>query len=668
MERFRGLPGLRPGSIFIVALSLSIGWGIRGNFGHESGAMIAGVLASIAACLMSGRSDWRRRVAFFALFGGLGFGFGGSISYMYPISFAGSEQWSTCIYGFLTTFWEGLLWAGIGGMGAALPAVMERKRMNSFCLPVAFVLIVMAASALFFEPWLSETLVIPGADKMDTTWHRHHNPLYWFDADWFPALMALLGVCLFDLWDRRFSGAWRLLVYCGLGAAAGAAAYHLTGLLGLHQHIANALVIPLGDSNAINPVTGEPFGNVTFLSNWPNFVHYYPEHLGWLSGLFAGGGIYFWRYGAFRRDSKLILYLACGWLLAFILMPTLGSIPLQSIGGFRMTPPRSDDWAGITGVFVAGMLYCLRYGLGGAAFSGSVTGLVGGFFFIAVPFLRALLRIPGHPYRTPGGMPDTWAHYQNANWHSIMEQLHGFGHGIALAIALGMLAGMVKPHDDQGKRHRGAEMFGIIFVLFFVTLMNVFKNVGEWTQGSNKVVPAIMKAPLFSSIEFPAEIWFLFAWAALATSVIALMLLHLRRPLPIVPASWRARSQILYLAFLWIMVIANFERALPGFQASRLVTEWVIIMNAALATFLIIALPRSSRKFYPTEPVSYSSLLLRLWLRAFPAIVCAVFFMAIIIRVIYGDAPLDSPDGNHKRWGDEARWRTAPILMNVEHR
>ncbi|HDP33702.1 MAG TPA: hypothetical protein ENN29_01180, partial [Candidatus Hydrogenedentes bacterium] len=93
MERFRSLPGLRPRAIFVVALSLSIGWGIRGNFGHESGAMIAGVLASTAACLMSGRSDWRRRVAFFALFGGLGFGFGGSISYMYPISFAGSEQW-----------------------------------------------------------------------------------------------------------------------------------------------------------------------------------------------------------------------------------------------------------------------------------------------------------------------------------------------------------------------------------------------------------------------------------------------------------------------------------------------------------------------------------------------------------------------------------------------
>ena len=88
MMRWRDLPGLQPGAVFLIALSLSIGWGIRGNFGHESGAMIAGVLASVAACLVSGREDWRHRVAFFALFGGLGWGFGGSIPTCIPFPLA----------------------------------------------------------------------------------------------------------------------------------------------------------------------------------------------------------------------------------------------------------------------------------------------------------------------------------------------------------------------------------------------------------------------------------------------------------------------------------------------------------------------------------------------------------------------------------------------------
>ena len=37
----------------VTALSLSIGWGIRGNFGHEYGAMIPGALAAMAAVVLS---------------------------------------------------------------------------------------------------------------------------------------------------------------------------------------------------------------------------------------------------------------------------------------------------------------------------------------------------------------------------------------------------------------------------------------------------------------------------------------------------------------------------------------------------------------------------------------------------------------------------------------
>ena len=90
MELQHRNPLLAPAAMFLIALSLSIGWGIRGNFGHEAGAMIAGVLSAIAVAVLSGRDDWRNRVAYFALFGGLGWGFGGSIAYMYPISFTES--------------------------------------------------------------------------------------------------------------------------------------------------------------------------------------------------------------------------------------------------------------------------------------------------------------------------------------------------------------------------------------------------------------------------------------------------------------------------------------------------------------------------------------------------------------------------------------------------
>lgn len=738
MMCWRDLPGLRPASVFLIALSLSIGWGIRGNFGHESGAMIAGVLASVAACLLSGREDWRQRVAFFAFFGGLGWGFGGSISYMYPISFGGSEQWQSCLYGYYATFLIGMLWAGLGGMGAALPAVMERKRLNDFMVPVLFVLSAMTVSNLIIQPWLERVIVVPetvylggsffvsplsGAGEilwwpgllaalvvgglvwrftkqggwrrltgvaiaaglvvafsagiqwwqlnartileagtladmhMDSTWNRHQSPLYWYDADWFPALAALAGVCLFDLWDRRFAGLRYLALFAGLGAAGGALVYTLFSALGINAVLARTLLVVVGDPN-------RPFSIFSFLSNWPNFAHYYPQHLGWLLGLALGIGLYFYRWGAWQRDSRLLLYLAGGWLLAFLLMPVLGSIPLQFMGGFRLTPPRSDDWAGIFGVFVAGMMYCRRRGLNGVALAGSLCGLIGGFFFAFVPFLRALLRLPGHPGLNPEGVSDLWAHYQSANWHSIMEQLHGFGHGVGLAVALGVLAVWVNPHNEGKDRKRWPEFTAIVFVLFFITLMNVYKNVEKWAD----VVPDVMKMPLLGVLEFSASTWFLITWIALAAPVVALMAVHLKRPVAVAPASWTARGQVLYMVFLWIMVIANFERALVQFHENRLVTEWVLMLNAGLATFLIALLPGKAVSLETKEPESCRLLLRRLWRWALPLIGCVLLLMAVLIRLIYGAAPVESREVNHKRWGEEAQWRVKPILKHGQHR
>src|SRR5579872_6181521 len=91
-------------SIFLIALSHSIGWGIRGDFGHEAGAWIAGGLSAIAICLLSRRDDWQHRVHYCALFGALGWGFGGSISYMFPMSYVDSGQWETMLYGYFTLF------------------------------------------------------------------------------------------------------------------------------------------------------------------------------------------------------------------------------------------------------------------------------------------------------------------------------------------------------------------------------------------------------------------------------------------------------------------------------------------------------------------------------------------------------------------------------------
>ena len=49
-------------------------------------------VSEIAGVLMSGRADWWRRVAYFGMFGALGWSFGGSISYMWVIGYTHSGQ------------------------------------------------------------------------------------------------------------------------------------------------------------------------------------------------------------------------------------------------------------------------------------------------------------------------------------------------------------------------------------------------------------------------------------------------------------------------------------------------------------------------------------------------------------------------------------------------
>ena len=145
-------PLLQPLPLLLIALSHSIGWGIRGNFGHEAGAMIAGALSAMAVALVSRREDWRRRVLYFGFFGGLGWGFGGSISYMYPLSFTESGHTATTYYGYFATFLEGGLWCGMGAAGTALAASMPLNRLTRMSTPLCFVLAALGLRHYLEEP------------------------------------------------------------------------------------------------------------------------------------------------------------------------------------------------------------------------------------------------------------------------------------------------------------------------------------------------------------------------------------------------------------------------------------------------------------------------------------------------------------------------------------
>lgn len=168
---------LAPPYYLAVALSLWLGWGIRGNYGHEYGAMIPGALAALAVALMSGRPDWHRRAAEFAWLGALGWSFGGSMSYMQVVAYTHSGHSPSVIYGFTCLFVIGFLWAAPGGAGTALAAIAPRRFLADLVVPMSLV---------FVFWWLQGLAIAPGLRSLGVK-------LDWFDTDWLAATLALLA-------------------------------------------------------------------------------------------------------------------------------------------------------------------------------------------------------------------------------------------------------------------------------------------------------------------------------------------------------------------------------------------------------------------------------------------------------------------------------------------
>jgi hypothetical protein len=193
--------GERLVAYLLTALSLSIGWGIRGNFGHEYGAMLPGALAAMGFVLMSGRTDWLPRIPWFALFGALGWSFGGSISYMQIIGYTHSGHSPSVLYGFAGLFVIGFLWAAMGGAGTALAAVADRRRLIELLPVLGLVFVFWWLQGVAIEPWLRSL----GVD------------LNWYDTDWLAATLALIASLTLVLLRRRVDHATSLVLHLAGG-------------------------------------------------------------------------------------------------------------------------------------------------------------------------------------------------------------------------------------------------------------------------------------------------------------------------------------------------------------------------------------------------------------------------------------------------------------------
>ena len=436
--------GIRGPIVVTTALALSAGWGIRGNFGHEFGAMIPGAFAALALVLMNERRDWRRRFIHFAMLGALGWSFGGSISYMQVIAYTHSGHSASVLYGFACLFVIGFLWAALGGAGTALAAQLDRRELESLYPATIAVIVAWVLQPLVLVPWLR---------SIDTD-------LNWFDTDWLGASTAAVAVLLLAVVRRKFD-------------------------------------------------TG----------------------------------------------TNLVLAMAGGWWVGFLAL-VVGL-------GLRMTPPRGDNWAGCLGMTLGVLLYAQQRGWRLVLIASWVTGILGGIGFAAASMLKLVEVTSG----------------ADTNWHSLLEQTTGLFNGAALAAAMGLVAVRAPKQDDTERPGRWTDGLAAVFVLWLIPWVNLRKNPRLWVEKG--AVPEWLAG-------LPTTLWYDMAFGLILVVILAAFVRHLRKPLPMIPTSATGRTQLVFLTLLWVMVIGNFERALVGFQAVRLVTEGVIHLNAALLSVIVI--------------------------------------------------------------------------------
>ena len=201
--------------IVLAGLAMSVGWGFRGDYGHEAGAMVPGALLGLAICIGSGRADWWRRAAIMGMCGAIGWAFGGQMSYAKITGYTANSSLLDVSYGYACLFLIGGLWAGIGSAILAMSVTQSRSYLEQFARPLVVLGLV----------WLS--LALTGlTGRLSDKWSLH-------DTDWVGALSALaaVGVCAV-LWPRD-RGACAMIAVLVAGWWAGYLV--LVGLLGLHM-------------------------------------------------------------------------------------------------------------------------------------------------------------------------------------------------------------------------------------------------------------------------------------------------------------------------------------------------------------------------------------------------------------------------------------------------
>lgn len=213
-------------AMLLAAMAGGTAWGIRGQYGHETGAMIAGVLVGLVLvflfCPRASSLPAARAVALCAV----GISFGGSMTYGQTLGLTHDPalvgNHAALAWGLLGVFIKGAIWIGFAGafLGMGLSGKRYRPRELGLLL-LAMIGLLFLGVYLLNEPFDPANRQLP---KLYFSDHWHWEP----EAElrprrerWGGLLAALIGLIVYVGWKRKDRLARNLALWGMLGGGLG---------------------------------------------------------------------------------------------------------------------------------------------------------------------------------------------------------------------------------------------------------------------------------------------------------------------------------------------------------------------------------------------------------------------------------------------------------------
>jgi hypothetical protein len=211
----------------LAALAGAMGWGIRGQYGHETGAMIAGLLVSLGLVLCLAPHAALLPAARAVAMGTIAIGFGGSMTYGQTVGLTHDAplvgNWEALRWGMLGLAIKGGLWIGFAGLFLGMGLGGKRYRsLEMLLILLAMLGLHWLGVRILNEPFDPSQRLLPRFYFSDSWFWEPNDPALKPRREvWGGLLFAFLGAWVWAGMLRRDPLARRLALWGALGGAIG---------------------------------------------------------------------------------------------------------------------------------------------------------------------------------------------------------------------------------------------------------------------------------------------------------------------------------------------------------------------------------------------------------------------------------------------------------------